>query len=61
MSGTQQLGEVCGPCFNPNNNDDCGECAEGLECVTDQQSYLIPDAPMRCKATSTHEAWYIVG
>ena len=49
--GTQQEGEVCGSCFNPDKNFDCGKCVEGLECVEDPRSSLLPDLPSKCKVT----------
>ena len=48
--GTQREGEVCGSCFNPETNYDCGKCVDGLECVKDPQSDLLPDLPSRCRA-----------
>ena len=47
--GTQREGEVCGSCFNPETNYDCGKCVDGLECVKDPQSDLLPDLPPRCR------------
>ena len=47
--GTQREGEVCGSCFNPETNYDCGKCVDGLECVKDPQSDLLPDLPSRCR------------
>ena len=51
-SGTQGEGEVCGTCFNPETNYDCGKCVEGLECVKNPQSDLLPDLPSRCRTNS---------
>ena len=51
-SGIQGEGEVCGACFNPETNYDCGNCAEGLKCVKDPQSDLLPDLPSRCRTNS---------
>ena len=51
-SGTQGEGEVCGACFNPETNYDCGKCVEGLKCVKDPQSDLLPDLPSRCRTNS---------
>ena len=46
--GNQQEGDVCGPCFNPDTNHDCGKCILGLDCVKDKEPY----SPMRCRVTS---------
>jgi hypothetical protein len=46
--GTKQEGEVCGSCFSPDTNFDCGKCIDGLECVKDPRSELLPDLPSRC-------------
>ena len=46
--GTKQEGEVCGSCFNPDTNFDCGKCIDGLECVKDSRSELLQDLPSRC-------------
>ena len=46
--GTQQVGEICGKCSAPENNDDCGKCVEGLKCIRDSKS---DDLPSRCKVT----------
>ena len=45
---TQQVGEICGKCSAPENNDDCGKCVEGLKCVKDSKS---DELPSRCKVT----------
>ena len=50
--GTQREGDVCGACFNPETNYDCGKCVEGLKCVKDAQSDLLPDLPSRCRTNS---------
>ena len=50
--GTKQEGEVCGSCFNPDTNFDCGKCIDGLECVKDPRSELLPDLPSRCTRTN---------
>ena len=48
--GTKLEGETCGACFNPDANYDCGQCVEGLECVSHPDVELIPDLPATCKA-----------
>ena len=35
-------GAPCGACFNPATNNQCGDCAEGLQCV---QNVRDPDDP----------------
>jgi len=37
--GQQQEGDVCGPCYNPSNNNDCGKCVLGLECVKNKDPF----------------------
>ena len=48
--GTKLEGETCGACFNPAVDFDCGQCVEGLECVSHPDVELIPDLPATCKA-----------
>ena len=47
--GTQQEGDVCGSCYNPGKNFDCGKCIDGLECVEDRRASILPDLPSRCR------------
>ena len=42
----KQEGGSCGSCFNPDINNHCGICAEGLECIKD---HAIMDAPGQCR------------
>ena len=51
--GTQKEGEVCGSCFNPDTNFDCGKCIQGLQCIKDPQSDLLPDLPSKCGVASS--------
>ena len=50
--GTQHEGEMCGSCFVPEKNYDCGKCVEGLKCVKDPQTELLEDLPSRCRKNS---------
>ena len=49
---TQKEGDACGSCFSPDTNFDCGKCVEGLECLVDPDSALLPDLPSRCRKPS---------
>ena len=42
----KQLGETCGPCFNPDTNYDCGKCANNLACQPGNPQ--LPDQPGSC-------------
>ena len=56
----QQEDEVCGSCFNPAKNFDCGTCAPGLECVEDPQANLLPDLPSKCKRKPSNTPFIIM-
>ena len=47
--GLKQEGDVCGSCFNPENNFFCGKCDSGLACVKDPKTDVLPDLPSRCR------------
>ena len=49
---TQKEGDICGGCFSPDTNFDCGKCVEGLECVKDPGSALLQDLPSKCRKPS---------
>ena len=55
----KQEGEICGSCFSPENDFNCGKCAEGLECKEDNLSGpQLADLPKRCrkvKGMALHE------
>ena len=44
----KEEGETCGACFTISG--DCGKCKPGLECVPDENAFMIPDLPSRCRA-----------
>ena len=46
--GLKQEGDVCGSCFNPENNFFCGKCDSGLTCVNDPKTDVLPDLPSIC-------------
>ena len=48
-TGTKQEGESCGKCFNLRANFDCGKCVEGLKCIKDPNSDILPDLPSKCR------------
>ena len=35
-------GASCGACYNPTTNNQCGDCAEGLECVPTERDLDAP-------------------
>ena len=57
--GTKQEGEVCGSCFNPENNFFCGTCVSDLKCIKDSQNNLFSDLPAKCRKVEGNVGWIV--